>query len=372
MKRLAPVFFIVLAGAMPGASSAVNLPQGRREIQAPILLAQLTYQGYMSCRDDARTNCEIVMNRKKSSMKQLCYSVWTGKWKPGTEPPDAATYQLYRNWCNHAQGEIQFAAREYPQLLKYVSKYRAFDPAKATPMQTLAALKNSETFLLKCTSNTAQRSSDAMELWGTSKHGQWTVQKLDDLVPSRYSEITSACGKKSWVHALIAKSTPILLSSWGTLKQESENTTCQSPASQNGWNEQILEAQISKKEELESFVRISTILAQSSAASSVSSEELSAAAVSSSEKLRQCEVIISSGEEFIEKQNQRLERERQAKAAAEAERARKAAEATAAAERSAAAARAEAARRDAAARAASEAQRQKNAERQKLIQSVDF
>jgi hypothetical protein len=337
-----------------------------------ILLAQLTYDGYMSCREDARTNCEIVMNRKKASIKQLCYSMWTGKWPAGTEPPDAATYQMYAGWCSRVQEEIKLAAREYPPMLKFVSQYRGFNPSDSDPRRTLNALRNSETFLLKCTSNTAQRVAGTMELWGTTKHGDWTVRQIDDLVPSRYSEIISACGKKSWVQTLVTNATPILISSWSSLKETAASLSCLRPAKQSDWNDSLLAAETAKKDELEGFLKISNILADSSAAKTLDSSQLNEAINGSKTKLNECEAIIATGEDFIAKENARLERKRQAKAAAEAEKARRAAEAKAAAERNAAAARAEAARRDAAARAAAEAQRQRAAEREKLIKSVGF
>jgi len=372
MKKATAVGVAILAATQSQALAAVLYKASSNSQQELTYVAQLTYEGYMSCREDARTNCEIVKKRKKSSMKQVCYSVWTGNWPAGTEPPDAATYQMYTNWCRHVQGEIQLAAREYPALLSFVSKYRNFTPSEANPRQTLNALRNSETFLLKCTSNTAQRSAEAMELWGTTKYGDWTARQLDDLVPSRYSEVLTACGKKSWVQTLVTNSTPVLLSSWSSLKDSTSSLSCQAPAKQNLWNDKFLAEQIASREELQGFAKISSILSDSSAAKTIDRNQLNEAVEATRNKLQECEGVISSGEDYITKEKERIERERQAKAAAEAERARRAAEAKAAAERNAAAARAAAAQRDAAVRAAAEAQRQKNAERQKLIKSVGF
>lgn len=372
MKRAIATGVAILATTQNNASAAVIDKASGNYQHESSHVAQLTYEGYMSCREDARTNCEIVKNRKKTSIKQVCYSVWTGKWPAGTEPPDALTYQMYANWCRHVQGEIQLAAREYPGLLSFVSKYRNFTPSESDPRQALNALRNSETFLLKCTSNTAQRSAEAMELWGTTKYGDWTARQLDDLVPSRYSEVLNACGKKSWVQTLITNSTPVLLSSWSSLREATLTVSCQAPTKQNLWNDKLLSAQIATREELEGFTKISNILSDSSAAKNIDRNQLNESVDTSRRKLQECEKVISSGEDYIAKEKERVERERQAKAAAEAERSRRAAEAKAAAERNAAAARAEAAQRDAAARAAAEAQRQKNAERQKLIKSVGF
>uniref|UniRef100_UPI00404791CB hypothetical protein n=1 Tax=Cyanobium sp. TaxID=2164130 RepID=UPI00404791CB len=343
----------------------------RSESNNQNLVAQLTYKGYMSCQENMRLNCDIELNRKKSSIKELCYSVWTGNWPAGTKM-DAATYQMYKDWCSDASFEIKEATREYPDLLKFVSRYRNFNPAEAEPLQTLGAVKNAETFLLKCQAKTANRAAEAMEIWGTRKHGDWTLRDLDDLVPSRYSEITSACDKKSWVHTLLSNSQPILISSWVSLKESSAGLLCKAPSQPKGWDEKLLERETSARDNLEGFLKVTNMLNQRTLTGNITALELKSLTSNSKERLDECKRVVGIGEEVIEERRARAEKDKQAKAAAEQEKIRRAAEAKVSAERNAAAARAEADRRNSDARAAAEAQRRKNAERKKLLNSVGF
>lgn len=339
---------------------------------SPALVAQLSYQGYLECDEMRSRNCEIELNRRKSSVKELCYSIWTGNW-PERSQLDPATIRMYIEWCNEAREDVKFAAREFSPLIQYVSKYRKFDVEKSSPEEVVNAALNTQYFLDKCSSKSAQRSAQAMELWGTKQHGSWVIPDLQQYSPTRYSEVLTACDKKSWSRGLLEKTRPVLASAWGAQQQDVVARSCAAPVSPARWTPVLLSQQESTLKQFDQFLK-QTSLVKEMQPSPISMPGSELEAFLSDLKLRagRCKELVALGSSDIKLQEQEAERARQLQAAREAEQARREAAARAERERRAAAERAAAAQRDAAARAAEAARQRKQAERRQIMNSVEL
>ena len=333
----------------------------------------MTYEGYLSC-DQTRTrgNCDIELNRKKSSIKDTCYGVWTGNW-PERATLDPATIRLYINWCKKASEDIDFAEREFAPLVKYVSKYRRFSPSSENSSQTVDAALNTQYFLNKCASGSAERAARAMELWGTKEHGAWVIRKLEVHIPSRYKEVLSACERKSWARQLKDKAFPLLSESWSKQFSALNTVSCAPPSGGKVWTQSLVDEKTGLIDSLKSF-RLQTIVLKDVTPSplSISASEVDSTLLDLQRKESQCSEVVAVGRAEIERQLAEQARQEQLKAAREAEERRAAAARKAAAERRAAAERAAARQREAAAKAAAEAQRRREAERQRAIESVEL
>lgn len=356
-----------------------GLASGQSEIRAAANpwvhggLAQMTYEGYLSCdQNRTRGNCDIELNRKKSSIKDTCYGVWTGNW-PERATLDPSTIQLYINWCKKASEDIDFADREFAPLVKYVGKYRRFSPSSSNSSETVDAALNTQYFLNKCASGSAERAARAMELWGTKEHGNWTIRKLEVHIPSRYKEILSACERKSWARQLKDKAFPLLAESWSKQFSALESASCAAPAGGQSWTQSLVDERTDLIESLKSF-RLQTVVLKDVTPSplSISPSEVESTLLNLQRKEYQCGEVVAVGKAEIERQLAEQARQEQLKAAREAEERRAAAARKAAAERRAAAARAAARQREAAAKAAAEAQQRREAERQRAIESVEL
>ena len=333
-----------------------------RELQ---LLAQASYEGYLTCDKFRSRNCDIELNRRKGSVKDLCYSVWTGNW-PERRTLDPATVKLYIDWCNQARKDISFASREFPPLIAYVGKYRSFKPEKATSEEVINAALNTQYFLNKCISKSASRASLAMELWGTTQHGKWVIPELEVHSPTRYPEINMACDRKSWARKLLEKTQPIIAESWSKQVASVEATSCKIPTKGSVPALADVEALKASRKLLNGFTMQAPLLAKMEPKPiSESEDELSLLINTAKEKSQTCQLAIQQSENMIQVAEEEKERQRQLQAAREAEAARKAAAARAEQQRRAAAARA--------AEAAAAAERaRKQAEVQRLKDNLDL
>ena len=358
---------------LPGLTSGDSLLRGAVIPWIHGDLAQMTYEGYLSC-DQTRTrgNCDIELNRKKSSIKDTCYGVWTGNW-PERATLDPATIRLYINWCKKASEDIDFAEREFAPLVKYVSRYRRFSPSSENSSQTVDAALNTQYFLNKCASGSAERAARAMELWGTKEHGAWVIRKLEVHIPSRYKEVLSACERKSWARQLKDKAFPLLSESWSKQFSALNTVSCAPPSGGKVWTQSLVDEKTGLIDSLKSF-RLQTIVLKDVTPSplSISASEVDSTLLDLQRKESQCSEVVAVGRAEIERQLAEQARQEQLKAAREAEERRAAAARKAAAERRAAAERAAARQREAAAKAAAEAQRRREAERQRAIESVEL
>lgn len=335
-------------------------------------LAQMTYKGYMSCSDDStRGNCDVEMNRKKDSIKETCYGVWTGNW-PERSTLDPSTIRLYQGWCREASDDINFAAREFTPLIKYVTKYRRFVPGSASSEEVVNAALNTQYFLNKCSSGSAERAARAMELWGTKEHGNWTVRKLDLSSPSRYREILSACERKSWARKLKEESFPMLAVSWKRQFDDLSSVSCSALTPGQAWTTELVDEKAGLVKKLQAL-RLQTITLKDVSPSPISSNPATVDSLLEELQIkeRNCSELVVAGKAEIERQIAEKARQEQQRAAREAEARRQAAARAAAAERRAAAARAAARRQEEAARAAEAAKRRKEAERQRALEQLD-
>lgn len=339
---------------------------------SPVLVAQLSYRGYLECDEMRSRNCEIELNRRKSSVKELCYSIWTGNW-PERSQLDPATIRMYIDWCNEAKEDVKFAAREFPSLVQYVSRYRKFDVEKSSPDDVVNASLNTQYFLDKCSSKSAQRSAQAMELWGTKQHGSWIIPDLQQYSPTRYSEILTACDKKSWSRDLLEKTRPILASAWSSQQQQVASQSCEAPVRPARWTPVLLTQQETKLSKFDQFLKQTSLVKEMKPSPiSMSGSELESMLSDLQLRADRCKELVALGATDIKTQEQEAERARQLQAAREAEAARREAAARAERERRAAAERAAAAQRDAAARAAEAARQRKQAERRQILNSVEL
>jgi len=363
-----------------GASSNTSFYQHSQRQPSEPLLAQMSYEGYLTCQN-SRGSCEVELNNKKSEIKQLCYQIWTGNW-PESREYSPETIRMYISWCDKAKDDIQFAEREFPALAEFISRYKSFNPSTESSDSTQVALKNSEVFLGRCTAGAALRASNAMELWGTRKYGDWTIPSLERLVPSRYSSVISACGKKSWVRDFVAAASPALAVDWKAQQVSLSSSNCLQPANANSWTRAKLEDDKQVLSRLSSFVSSGQFLQSLNLPPSViDSQYLSEGIQQGLSRLKSCRNIVQTGETAVSELEARQAAERQRVEALALEMKRKAEEAKAAADRratllrqqaaqAAAAAKASADRRAAAERAASEAKKRQQKERATLTDSV--
>ena len=380
LKGIVLASLTLFAAAPSAAMARASLEQDSTPNNQAYLLAQLSYEGYLTCQN-TRGSCEVELNNKKAEIKQLCYQIWTNNW-PESREYSPEVIRLYRGWCNKARSDIEFAEREFPPLSDYMSRYRNFDPTIESASAVQLALRNSSVFLSRCSAGAAQRASGAVELWGTRKYGDWVVPSLERLIPSRASQVISACDKKSWVRSLVAKGAPALAADWNAERISLDNRFCQEPSAASQWTRAKLEIDQSLVEKLNGFLSSGKFLQELSIPSSIiSPTELALGIKQGASKLQACQAVVQSGSEIVSNLEARAEEERQrqealalekkrqleaARAAAE----RRAAAARAAAEESAAAARAAAERQAAAARAAAEAKRRQQKERATMTNSV--
>ena len=334
------------------------------------LVAQASYEGYLTCDKFRSRNCDIELNRRKGSIKDLCYSVWTGNW-PERSKLDPATVRLYIDWCNQAREDISFAAREFPPLIAYVGKYRKFSPEKSTPEQVINAALNTQYFLNKCVSKSASRASLAMELWGTTQHGNWVIPELEVHSPTRYPEINMACDRKSWAKDLLVKTQPFIQASWSKQVALVNETVCIPPTKGTIPNISEVDRFKDSIKSLNTFAVQAPLLSKMDPSPiSETEDEINELITSAKEKSQACQLALRTSEEVIQLAEEEKERQRQLQAAREAEAARKAAAARAEQQRRAAAARAEQQRRAAAARAAEAAAAADRARNQAEIQRL--
>lgn len=351
----------IAAATLLGAqSTVVNEPH-----KNTVLIAQATYEGYLTCDQFRSRNCDIELNRRKGSIKDLCYSVWTGNW-PERRTLDPATIKLYIDWCNQAREDISFASREFPPLIAYVGKYRRFNPEKSDPEQVINAALNTQYFLNKCASKSASKASLAMELWGTTQHGNWVIPELEVHSPTRYPEINMACDRKSWARKLLTDTQPIIEASWTKQVASAEATSCKLPVKGAVPDLADVEALKASMKLLNGFTMQAPLLAKMEPRPiPESDDQLSLLINTAKERSQTCQLAIQQSESMIQVAEEEKERQRQLQAAREAEAARKAAAARAEQQRRAAAARA--------AEAAAAAERaRKQAEVQRLKDNLDL
>ena len=372
--------FLSLAALAHSNALGTSFNQPVHRLPEAPLIAQMSYEGYLTCQN-SRGSCEVELANKKSEIKQLCYQIWTGNW-PESREYSPETIRMYIGWCDKAKEDIQFAEREFPALAEFVSRYKSFNPAAETPDSTQVALKNSEVFLGRCTAGAASRASNAMELWGTRKYGDWTIPSLERLIPSRYSSVTSACGKKSWVRDLVAAASPTLAVDWKAQQASLLTAQCTEPSTRNSWTRPMLELDKQLLSRLTAFVSSGQFLQSLKVPSAViDSKDLSEGLDQGLSRMRTCQNIVQTGEIAVSEIEAQQAAERQRIESLALEKKRKAEEAMANAERraallrqqaaqAAAAARAAADRRAAAERAASEAKKRQQKERATLTDSV--
>ena len=332
----------------------------------------MTYRGYLTCDDNSsRGNCDIELNRRKSSIKETCYGVWTGNW-PERATLDPSTIRLYINWCREASSDIDFATREFTPLIQYVTKYRRFSLDSASPQEIVNAALNTQYFLNKCSAGSATRAASAMELWGTREHGNWTVRKLDLSSPTRYREIYSACERKSWVRKLKDQSFPMLTASWKSQFDGLANASCSSLRPGQVWTTQLVEEKSNLVKKIQDL-RLQTVTLKDVSPSPIDPNPTKVESILAELQAKEvrCSDLVSAGRADIERQIAEKAKQEQQRAAREAEARRQAAARAAEAERRAAAARAAARQREAAARAAEEAERRRQAERQRALEQLD-
>lgn len=215
---------LAIAGLAPLVSAFLGMAEigpirpieGHRE--TAVQIAQLSYKGYMSCQN-ARGSCEVELNRKKSEIKRLCRSIWSGYW-PERAELDPSAIAMYTNWCETAKSDIYYALSEYPNLVGFISRYKDFNPGYASDEDVILAAKNSAMFTSRCKSGNAERAANATDLWGSNKYDAPGLTEMYGLIPSRYSEIISACGdsssrrSKSWIDKFNDSLTPALAQIW--------------------------------------------------------------------------------------------------------------------------------------------------------------
>jgi len=198
---------------VPQPALQPSIPRGREE-----LVAQLTYQGYMTCQN-ARGSCEVELNRKKSEIKALCRAIWSGNWPERAElGPEAVA--MYINWCDTAKSDIYYALNDYPNLLGFLTKYKEFDASTASDEDIIYAAKNSAIFTSRCKSGNAQRAASTVDLWGSNKYDAPGLNEMYSLVPTRSWEILAACGdpssrrSKAWIDRFNEALVPAMVRVW--------------------------------------------------------------------------------------------------------------------------------------------------------------
>ncbi len=283
-------------------------------------IAQMSYKGYLSCRGGRKAQCDSQLRRHKRSMKSICYAVWTGDFDELVERKGGSItpYQMsiYRNWCNTASQEVKHANREYPGLLNFVSTYRDYKPDMGGDLQYgIKAYADAVKFQLKCSAGTVKRAAEAVELWGTRENGEWEVSSLQDLSPTRYREISTACQKNSWMRALIVDMEADLEANWPKISSSFLGLEACSKDN-NAWSNEKQDNEESTLINLRSSYKALEQLRESSnsgAISSVSSSQISIVISDLDGKIKGCEISVATGKESLiaqEKEKERINRQK--------------------------------------------------------------
>ena len=292
------------------ASFVTSLPSTSvisRDIgQKKYLIAQSSYRGYLTCDSRRDRNCEIELNRRKASIKDLCYSIWSNNW-PERAQLDPSTVRLYQDWCRQASSDIDFASREFSPLVDYIGKARKSNPQSLSSSQLIDSTIDSISFLGKCSSKTAQKAANAMELWGTREHGDWTVRKLETESPTRYREVLTACERKSWARRLNETLVPLASEALKNQYNLLNSLKCLSPEPGKAWTVQNLTANKDVLSKQQAF--ISQIQAISTLKPSMLSElypDAQSIIASNALATDECNLAISSAQADLEKQQLKL------------------------------------------------------------------
>jgi len=116
--------------------------------------------------------------------------------------PAIVDVNSYRNKCNKASAEIEFAKREYPGLLALAKSLKYTRVANGEPF---ALFNGIQELKRKCSDKTAIRAARTARYWGTTEVGSRAEVKnaviagFSDINPGQYAVILKACEKGSWL-----------------------------------------------------------------------------------------------------------------------------------------------------------------------------
>jgi len=94
--------------------------------------------------------------------------------------------------------EVQFAKKQYPKALSFVTKYQSNIPG-ANLTNQLEFIAQADDFIADCKSKKNIRAAKTMRYWGTTEVGDWNYSNLEEMGALQYKNVLNACKSSSWV-----------------------------------------------------------------------------------------------------------------------------------------------------------------------------
>lgn len=116
--------------------------------------------------------------------------------------PTTGDLQYEQRKCNKASAEIEFAKREFPEILS-LTKTLKYKPIGSG--NTITTFNNIQVLKRKCSDKTAIRAAKTARYWGTTEVGaapdtkNTVIEGFSDINAEQYGIILEACEKGSWL-----------------------------------------------------------------------------------------------------------------------------------------------------------------------------
>ena len=169
------------------------------------------------------------ITRGEGGLKQTCYQVYH---------TNEATTFIEKEQCKKAMKEVEFAKKQYPKALNFVTKYQPIDSNSSLQNQ-LTFVAEASAFTKACTDERNIRAAKTMRYWGTDEVGTWKYKNLSAMGASQYQLILDACSSGSWVGKKKKEVTTLLKARTSNNLSNSGVATCKAAPSQEQWTSQL-------------------------------------------------------------------------------------------------------------------------------------
>ena len=165
------------------------------------------------------------ITRGEGGLKQTCYQVYH---------TNEATTFIEKEQCRQAMKEVEFAKKQYPKALNFVTQYRSIGNDSSLQNQLSFVAKASD-FSKACTDERNIRAAKTMRYWGTDEVGTWNYKNLSAMGASQYNLVLDACAPDSWVGKKKKEVTMLLKDRMSNNLSNSSVAKCKAARSQNQW-----------------------------------------------------------------------------------------------------------------------------------------
>ena len=160
------------------AIKAGNIQSTEKPIQQPKHSVQIAFI-------DALINS---VTKGEGALKHTCYQ---------TLHKGVKVTFVEREQCNKAMKEVNFAKKQYPKALSFVSYYQSNIPRSNLTSQ-LEFVAKADDFIADCKSKKNIRAAKTMRYWGTTEVGKWNYSNLEEMGALQYKDVLNACKPSSW------------------------------------------------------------------------------------------------------------------------------------------------------------------------------